>query len=602
MKKNNIIKKVTSIICVLTIVLMTLPIGNYVSAFSSVYLGISAPSNYNPNAGGSISFTLSYTGDVASIMIGTGSVVLNGFTANKSITGTGNTRTLTLTNLQGSGSGKSVSITGGTAMASNGSLSNAVTSGTFTINSITPSDTTAPVLAITGPNPNSIKVGQTVTFTAKYTDNVGIASIMLGTGSIVLNGFTANKSITVSGNDRIITLTNIQGSIGGSKTISITGGTAMDAAGNLSNAATSSAFTITETVVTTDTTPPVLAITGPNPSSIHTGETVTYTAVYTDDIGIANISLGTGSIVLNGFTANKSITGTGNSRTITLTNVQGSVGSKSISITGGTAIDAAGNLCNVATSSAFNIIQLSVNTDTTPPTLNITGPNPNSIYTGQTVTYTAVYTDDIGIANISLGSGSIILNGFTANKSITGTGNSRTITLTNVQGSVGSKSISITGGTAIDAAGNLCNAATSSAFNIIQLSVNTDTIPPVLKITGPNFSSIYAGENIIYKAVYTDDIGIANILLTSGSIVLNGFTADISVSGTGNTRIITLTNVQGPLGGLKNISIRAGTAIDAAGNLCNAAISASFSIVEKTVEQAPPDAPKDWIPNPNTGK
>ena len=364
MKKFNVIKKVMSILCVLTITIMTLPIGNYVSALTGVYLGISAPSNYNPTAGSTITFTLSYTGDVANIMIGTGSVVLNGFTANKSLSGTGNTRTLTLTNLQGSGSGKSVSITGGTAISSSGDLSNSansVISGTFTI---TPGDTVAPVLAITGPNPNSIKAGQTVVYVAKYTDNVGIANIMLGNGSIILNGFTANKSIAVSGNDRIITLTNVQGAVGGSKTISITGGTAIDAAGNLSNAATSSPFTIVQNVVVVpDSVPPVLTITGPNPNTIYAGQTVTYIANYTDDVGIANIMLGNGSIILNGFTANVRISGVNNSRTITLTNIQGAIGgSKYISITGGTAIDAAGNLANAATSLPFSIIQ-----NTTPP-------------------------------------------------------------------------------------------------------------------------------------------------------------------------------------------------------------------------------------------
>ncbi|MDD2376116.1 MAG: hypothetical protein PHD15_00440 [Clostridia bacterium] len=380
MKKNNMIKKLISILCVLTITIMTLPIGNYVSALSGVYLGISAPSNYNPIAGGTINFTLTYTGDVGNIWLGTGSVVLNGFTANKSISGTGNTRTLTLTNLQGVGSGKSVSITGGTAISSTGDLSNSansVASGTFTINAATPTDAVAPVLSITGPNPNSIYAGQTVTFVAKYTDNVGIANNWLGAGSIILNGFTANKSIAVSGNDRIITLSNIQGAIGGSKTISITGGTAMDAAGNLANAANSSMFTIVQTVIgVSDTVAPVLSITGPNPNSIYAGQTVTFVAKYTDNVGIANIWLGAGSIILNGFTANKSIAVSGNDRIITLTNVQGAIGgSKTISITGGTAMDAAGNLANAANSLSFSIIQ-----STTPPADKPADwiPNPNT--------------------------------------------------------------------------------------------------------------------------------------------------------------------------------------------------------------------------------
>jgi signal transduction histidine kinase len=107
---------------------------------------------------------------------------------------------------------------------------------------------------------------------------------------------------------------------------------------------------------------------------------------------------------------------------------------------------------------------------------------------------------------------------------------------------------------------------------------------------------------------YSDDKGIANIWLSSGSIVLNGFTANIRITGTGNSRTITLSNVQGAVGGSKSISITGGTASDAAGNLSNAATSAAFIIVkDNDVPQDPKpqdqtNKPADWIPNPNTGK
>jgi hypothetical protein len=364
MNNLNLIKKVMAILCIFTITFITLPIGSVVNALSGVYLQISAPSNYNPKVGESITFTLTYTGDVGYIGIGPGSVVLRGFTANKTITGSGNTRILTLSNIQGEGPNKYIEITGGTAISSTGDLSNkanSVTSGTFTIHPaapVAPADTTAPKLTIEGPSASTVYNGESVTFTAKYTDNVGVANIWLNAGSIVLNGFTANKTITVSGNNRIITLTNIQGNAG-LKSISITGGTAVDAAGNLSNAATSASFYLTQkTEEPKDTVAPVLKITGPNPASIYNGQSVTYTATYSDDKGIANIWLSEKSIVLNGFTANVRISGTGNTRTITLTNVQGSIGgSKNISITGGTAVDAAGNLSNAATSASFTILK-----------------------------------------------------------------------------------------------------------------------------------------------------------------------------------------------------------------------------------------------------
>jgi hypothetical protein len=243
MKNSKIMKKIMLIITLVIFSISTMPIVNYVEA-AEVFLTLSAPSSYTVTEGSSISFNAYYSGDVAYINLTGGSIVLNGFTANKSIGGSGNVRTITLSNIRGVGSNKNITITGGTAISSTGELSNPVGSGIFTINSNVPLDNQSPTLVITGPNPNTIYPGQTVTYTAIYNDNVGVSNINLTGGSIVLNGFTANKSIGGSGNTRIITLTNIQGSIGGGKSISITGGTAIDAAGNLSNPASSSVFQI----------------------------------------------------------------------------------------------------------------------------------------------------------------------------------------------------------------------------------------------------------------------------------------------------------------------------------------------------------------------
>lgn len=263
MKRLNIIKKAISVVCVLTVMLMTLPIGNYVSALSGVYVSISAPSNYNPKAGESVSFTLNYTGDVANIWLTSGGVVLNGFTANKSITGTGNTRTITLSNIQGNAGTKTITVTGGTAVDAQGNLANSATSSIFNLNAVVV-DSIAPVLTITGPNPSTIKAGQTVTFTANYSDDKGISNIWLTSGSVVTNGFTGNLTISGTGNIRTLTFVNVQGVLGGNKTISITGGTAVDAAGNLANAATSSAFSIVASNVVVDPKDPVKPVEKPD--------------------------------------------------------------------------------------------------------------------------------------------------------------------------------------------------------------------------------------------------------------------------------------------------------------------------------------------------
>ncbi|MEG1990158.1 MAG: hypothetical protein RR144_03460 [Clostridia bacterium] len=371
MKKLNIIKKVMSIICVLTVTVMTLPIGGFVdAAMRNCYLDISAPSVRTLKEGESVQFTLKYSGNVGQVNLVSGAIILNGFKSNIRIerigtdTNTNAVRRITLHNIQGTGTNKSVTIAAGTGTSGTGNMSNAITSSMFTIEpkTLPPVKNDPPKLTISGPNVTSIYPGQSVTYTANYSDDKGIGSISLISGAVILNGFTANIQISGTGNSRTVTLTNVQGSEGNNKSITIAAGTATDGMGSMTNAATSSVFTIAkkpvDPIVPSDTVSPILNITGPNPSSIYEGETVVYTANYSDDKGIANISLKNSSIILNGFTANIRISGTGNTRTITLSNIRGAIGSgKTISIIKGTASDAAGNLCNNANSNAFTINQ-----------------------------------------------------------------------------------------------------------------------------------------------------------------------------------------------------------------------------------------------------
>ncbi|MCX8074084.1 MAG: hypothetical protein N2749_00660, partial [Clostridia bacterium] len=183
MEKKYNIKTKLFIVMIFTMIFSIMALGQFVSA-SEVYTSLSAPSTSVVNSGGSVTFTITYTG-AYSIMIGPGSIVTNGFTATKTVTGTGNTRTITLSNVQGISGSKTISITGGTAISDTGALSYAVTSTAFTLQEAAPQDTTRPVLSISGPSSSTVKVGGTITYTLNYSDNVGIASIMTGPGAIV---------------------------------------------------------------------------------------------------------------------------------------------------------------------------------------------------------------------------------------------------------------------------------------------------------------------------------------------------------------------------------------------------------------------------------
>jgi len=99
--------------------------------------------------------------------------------------------------------------------------------------------------------------------------------------------------------------------------------------------------------------------------------------------------------------------------------------------------------------------------------------------------------------------------------------------------------------------------------------ITIDVTPPTVDISAPS-SSITATGPVTYTVTYT---GASDITLASEDITLNptgGVTADVEVEGSGSgQRSIELNNISG--NGSLGISIGAGTATDAAGNLAPAA-------------------------------
>lgn len=108
-------------------------------SLDDAYLSISAPSEYEVDWAKEIAVTLTYSGDISNVMLGEGSVILNGFCATKTIKQISDSKIkILLTNIQASNTGinhpKSMTITGGTGMNSSGSMTNRVTSSTFVVN------------------------------------------------------------------------------------------------------------------------------------------------------------------------------------------------------------------------------------------------------------------------------------------------------------------------------------------------------------------------------------------------------------------------------------------------------------------------------------
>jgi ribosomal protein L6P/L9E len=382
------------------------------------------------------------------------------------------------------------------------------------------------------------------------------------------------------------------------------------------------------------TAPPSVSVSSPSQGIVKQGGSVSYTVTFenaetidlkTTDIGIAGA----------GVTVTKSVTGTGNVRTVTLSNVQGPVGQLvSIALRAGVATNSVGGSLQTPKTIAFAIDAGTISSnvvDNTPvvdnnqvvttyvdnarPSISIAAPSLLYVNNGDTITYTVSYTDNVGLQSLTLKASDITLHGFNANVSVSQTGYQRTVTLSNIQGAVGyPKYISIAAGTAVDAAGNYALGIIGSAAFTIKENATpaTDTTKPTMTVYGPNPTELYAGETVKYAVVYSDNVGLSNISLNTSDITLNGFTADVKITGTGYQRIITLSNVQGTVGGSKNISIAAGTATDAAGNKAlGIASTESFSIKAKSTDNTNNNTntngnnstqkPGDWVANPNTG-
>ncbi|MDD2627627.1 MAG: S-layer homology domain-containing protein [Clostridia bacterium] len=355
---------------------------------------------------------------------------------------------------------------------------------------------------------------------------------------------------------------------------------------------------------------PSVSVIGPSSQTVKIGGTVSYTVnFYSANV----VNLSSSHVRLNGFTANVSVNGSGlDSRTVTLSNIQGTTGvGKSITILAGAASNNQGASVQIPNSLSF-ALESAVQPDTTRPSVSIVGPSATSVNAGGTITYKVNFYDNKAVTSVNLSSSHVRLNGFTANVSVSGSGiTSRTITLSNIQGAAGAgKSITILAGAAQDATGNSTVQTPSSLTFTLASKVITespDTTRPSVSIVGPSIAKVYSGGTIKYTVNFYDNRGIERVNLSSSYLILNGFTANVSVAGSGVSRTVTLSNIQGALGKNKSITVKAGAAIDAAGNATvQSPKSMTFEIVKKTevVEPTKPVTPtKPGIPTkPGTSK
>lgn len=469
----------------------------------------------------------------SSITLGAADITLNSTgTATGTVSVSGSSpvaRTVTISDISGNGT-LSIAVAAGTAVDTVGN----VAAGAGPSNTVEVANGPA-TIAIGDPSPASTSSGPVV-FPVHYTL---ASSVTLSASDVTLHKTgTADGSVSVAGSgttEREVVISGITGN--GSLAISIAAGTASGAGGAAPAAGPSAAAAVDNVAPTISVGPPSLTLTNVGP--------VTFTVTYG---GADSITLGPPDVILNKTgtaDATVGISGSGNTRTVTLSPVTGN-GTIGIQIAAGSAADTAGNLAPASSATAtFNV-------DNTPPVITISNPS-KAVTSAGPVTYTLGYS---GYSSMTLTQADITLNKTgTADGTATlsGSGSVRTVTVSGVSGD-GTLSISVAAGTAVDPAGNLAPAAGPSVVFTV------DNTPPTISLTGPSVASTVTGP-VDYRVTYG---GFSSISLSTANITLNKTgTANGSMTvlwASTTERIVRLSGITG--NGTLGITIAPGTAID----------------------------------------
>ena len=324
-------------------------------------------------------------------------------------------------------------------------------------------DNEAPKVDITYPAGN-IYTNDTVIFTVKATDNVGVDKLV----------------VTVNGKE--VKLTNGKFSYkfatAGRYEIKAE---ATDAAGNVGFMTI-----IYENIAVRDTEKPVVSITHNAGSSVLTGQKVEFTVKATDNIGVDTLVV------------------TVNGKDVTLVNGKFS----ETFLTAGTynvvatAKDAAGNI-------GIGSVKVTVVKDCSAPVVSLThsGGSLNTIWVDTGLIFRVSATDNVGVTGMSLS-----INGTEYKLSPEGTFSYK-FTQTGTFNVVAQ---------AWDATGNI---GTKS----VKITVSKDTTAPVVDLSHNGGSVIYAGKTVDFAIHATDNRGVTGYGLT-----INGEEVDLSITGRGS--------------------------------------------------------------------
>ncbi|MEG0872346.1 MAG: hypothetical protein RSE00_00520 [Clostridia bacterium] len=131
-----------------------------------------------------------------------------------------------------------------------------------------------------------------------------------------------------------------------------------------------------------------------------------------------------------------------------------------------------------------------------------------------------------------------------------------------------------------------------ATFNLISgtMIYAADSRIPFVHISRPSANTVAPGGSISYN-IWADNASSFDIVKSKLLKAGNGVTFDLSISSSGDTKIVTLSNIQGPNDKLVSIAAEAGCASNEFGASLRTAKSVAFRIVYPVPEPAPAPAP-----------
>ncbi|RYE17851.1 MAG: hypothetical protein EOP51_23165, partial [Sphingobacteriales bacterium] len=516
---------------------------------------ISAPSVTTINAGaGSVTYNVTYTdANFNSSTLQASNITLNktGADGVVEVSGTGLTRTVTISNITGSGSlGISINANTASDVVAN-SAAAAGPSATFNV--------TVPPVTLQ----SLTRLEETITRSSRATYLAVFSGSVTG---LTANNFSLTTTTTGASVSELETEDNTNWYI------HVNTGTDGNIQLNLANstglsAPVSNTLPFTGEVFTIDKTKPTITISAPSVSTISAGAgSVTYTVTYADaHFDSSMLESGYVDLIQTG-TASGDVavsSGSGTTRTVTISNISGS-GTLGISIKANSALDVVSNSAAAAGPSAtFNVV--------TPVEVQSLYGAGDTFTNAASINYRAIFSGPV--TGVTAGNFSLAT---TTGASIgTPTTDDNLIwSIPITTGTDGTFQLSL-----INATGLSSPITTTLPFNGSTYTI--DKTGPAITIGAPSASTISPGAGTVTYAVDYSDPNFNTSTLAVGDINLiktgtaNG---EIAVAGLEAHKVVTIDNITGS--GTLSISINANTAVDWAGNNSPAAgPSATFDVV-----------------------